>query len=341
MAFLPGLFSALAPMLPGIVSTIGDIAGKVFNRAPGKGVGEALLEAAPSALGAVSGLASSLAPGLGGTAGNVLGTVGKIAGALAPAPSDATMLRDKYDKYRSEWRSRPVWAWAREAFNYPDRLEDKLYETNNKYFQEIMDAPSAEARDEVLARYMSSEGPQWQDPPKIPYGSAPASINASDHMMIRHGPETQPSHVAMAASGPMALQGVSPAQAYQNDSTQSMSPKVPTGMERYMLPESGYERQVRHSISPAALVNYRGERVPIQRTQAESHGSSPSFNLFDRLAPRPVEEQKAVAETMPPALDASKNDTNDLLKQAIGLLGRREVKKAAKKQKKKAKKGRK
>lgn len=210
MAFLGGLLSALAPMVPGIVSTIGDIAGKIFNRG-NKGIGETLLEAAPSALGAISKVAAGVAPAIGGTAGNVLGKVADIA----------------------------------------------------SHFEK------------------------------------PMSMSATDHLPMVHG---NANHPMTSQSGPLSLQGSSPAQAYQNDSTQSMSDNMPyTGP---MQPHPQYSREERG--------------IPF------SHGVMPSFNIFDKLAPKPIAERKIIEETLP---------EEEPVKTIIRYIKRKETKKAKKKAK--------
>lgn len=77
MAFLGGLLSTLGPMLPGIISTVGDIVKRVANRPEGQSFGSALLGAAPAALSGISGVAKGLAPALGGAAGGVLSKIGE------------------------------------------------------------------------------------------------------------------------------------------------------------------------------------------------------------------------------------------------------------------------
>jgi hypothetical protein len=451
MAFLPGLLATLGPMLPGIVSTIGDIAGKVFNRPAGKGIGETLLEAAPTALKAVSGIASSLAPGLGGTAGKVLGTIGSVANALTPAPGQSAENRAGYEKGIAPYKlgdtreNNANYELAGSKFDGPANtrefanwLVSNDFENDNhirripgyynemaqartpadmrrvvaKWSQIVSDNPltpwnepaitpeyakaeaeqrgweqSVEMVDNIIASpalkpfwkwaekaWPSMEGdigtytyPLMKDqefhneilranpkdypailtkwlskdngPPGIPYGSA-VSTSATDHMPIVHGPATQAQMPMIGAqpsdrSGPMALQGISPAQAYQNDSKQTAGPTAMSGNERFMLPKTQYDRDVGRSFSPEVLVNYKGERAfPVQRTQVESFGSSPSFNPFANLAPRPVEVQQAIANTMPPALD----NRDELLLKAARIITKRTVKKAAKKQKKRGRK---
>lgn len=335
MAFLPGLLATLGPMLPGIVSTIGDIAGKVFNRPAGKGIGETLLEAAPTALKAVSGIASSLAPGLGGTAGKVLGTIGNVANALTPAPSAVEDHKAEMDRIHRvsniiESSARDAYRkWAETAWPGEDVGEVIYKLLKDSDFLRDMDTAIPQDYDRILTRYIS----QTLGNP----GLKSMSTNATDHMPIVHGPSTQ-AHMPMLGhpqnqSGPMELQGVSPAQAYQNESTKTMGPTALSGNERFMLQKTAYDRAVEHSISPEALVNYKGERVPVQRTQVESHGASPSFSPFDKLAPRPIEEQKTIIETMPPT-----DDRDELLLKAMRIINKRTVKKAAKKQKKRGRK---
>ncbi len=319
MAFLGGLLSTLGPMLPGIIGTVGDIVKRVANRPEGQSFGSALLGAAPAALSGISGVAKQLAPALGGTAGGVLSKIGQgadLAGEFVGKPSfhtykgyapgstqvgpdgqDFTMLsggpfRMAPEGTFSGWQDRAypgVHVTDMSGGDHPDSQEDPI-----GYIKSIAkDLESSYGPPEVPlpVDLTSMADSLWREEEHPADAQMPRPItNATDMLPVRHGAiNGVPPMIAghqQNQSGPFASHTMPPAELYNEDRSDA-SP--------------GAQPRVSQSMHPAAQVNYRGAPTMVDRTQQQSFGNTPSFNVFDKLAAAPPQREQAIAQPEIPA----------------------------------------
>lgn len=221
-SFLPG-GGIISKLIPGAVDIIGNIANKVINRPEGQSIGKALLEAAPEALTGASGLASEAV---------------------------------KHTKNTDDPRT-----WT------------KLYTTgyyDGKSREPYKQGAGTDYHDGYLRGYNEVEAYKYSPsedrdvtelPPEILNPTAPASISATDHLPVVHGPPTQPPTVPVTSAA----------------ATQPI-----------VLPDSSGPFTA-HGMPPAAAYN-------VDRTQQQSFGAAPSFNVFDKLASRPQREEVIVED---------------------------------------------
>lgn len=263
-SFLPG-GGLISKLVPGAVSAIGDIAGKVMNRPSGQGIGQALLEAAPGALMNAAGLAQ--------TAGEHFKEPANIG---QQGSSDANAKQTEW------WLNNMVSNGGSPGDPYPNihNLQEAAQHTRDypQLYYNSGDGGSLPDKG-VLAKY-GAPGPLGQLG-RTGYENyvepTSASTSATDHLPIMHGPASQPP-VMQNASGPFASHGMPPSAAYVDEK-----------MQKQERPQTSTEQMMTQPMyHPNMWTSRNGGPTMMDRTQQQSFGNAPSFNIFDKLARRPA-----------------------------------------------------
>lgn len=114
-------------------------------------------------------------------------------------------------------------------------------------------------------------------------GQQVQSTSATDHLPVRHGPASQPPALPIVqnASGPFASHGMPPAAAYVDEK-----------MHKQERPQTSNEQVMTQALyHPNMLGSRLGGPTMMDRTQQQSFGTAPSFNMFDQFTRRPPPRQ--------------------------------------------------